>query len=105
MSKLQIFGHPVEQSGVTTGSVTVNGDWSNAAQALADIQASTNLEFTLVDMFVFLWEGPTDPDDYAVLHAAGVGAPEWLSHTGQPSAFASAPVNGDAYISAVIYQP
>lgn len=88
-------------------AVTVTADWAAAANALADLEAATQRDYpAALDTFAALWEGPNDPDDFAELHAGGAGAPEWKSHGGQPSAFASAPAIGaTVYLTAEYPQP
>ena len=76
------------------GPVPVNSDWTTAANAKADIQAATGITFPadalLQDVFVTLWEGTSDPDDFAVLLCKAT--PAYTAPNGDTCAFASAHV-------------
>lgn len=86
--------------------VPVTANWTTASNALADIETATGIDFpSSLDVFVSLWEGSSDPDDFAVLHAGGTGAPEWVAHNGLACAFTSAPSSGTVYITGVFPQP
>ena len=80
--------------------VSVSGDWTTAATAKSDIETATGITFpadtALKDIFVTLWEGSADQDDFAVLRCSDT--PEWTAQNGAAAAFASAPVSGAAYI-------
>lgn len=84
--------------------VIVTANWAVAANALADIEAASGMDFpAALDVFVALWEGVVDPDDFAELHAGGVGAPEWVAHNGLASPFASFPALGAAVCATAVY--
>lgn len=83
--------------------VAVTATWATAANAKTDIETATGITFpadtALYDIFVTLWEGPDDPDDFAVL--ACKDTPAFTAPNGADAAFASAPTSGVAYIAGI----
>lgn len=80
--------------------VAVTADWATAANAKTDIETATGMTFpadtALDDIFVTLWEGPGDADDFAVLLVKDT--PSYTAPNGETAEFASAPASGVAYI-------
>lgn len=82
--------------------VAVTATWVTPANAKADIQTSTGMIFPADsvgnEIFVTLWEGPDDSDDFAVLFCGDV--PVYVAPNGEVAPFVSAPTTGYAYIVA-----
>jgi len=80
--------------------VAVTATWATAANAKTDVESATGITFpadsALWDIFVVLWEGPDDPDDFAVLLAKDT--PSFTAQNGEAAGFTSAPTSGSAYI-------
>jgi len=82
-------------------AVPVTGDWATPANCWADIGTATGM---LVDtesdwsttLYIYLWEGEGDPNDYAAL----VATPDGASYEpyGSNTPFTSPPSSGTAYI-------
>lgn len=80
--------------------VDLTATWVTPANAKADIETATGMTFPAdtakKDIFVTLWEGAGDADDFAVLFVGDT--PAYLSPNGVAATFTSAPVTGTAYI-------
>ena len=86
--------------------VAVRSDWADPLNAMADIQFSTGLVFPgagIVNcLYIMLWEGPNDPDDYASLFASTLDPATYSSLSVAGTSWDSAPTSGTAYIIGVL---
>jgi hypothetical protein len=65
--------------------IYVSGDWTSDAVVMADIANQWGLDFGTAHTFtVDLWEGPSDPDDYASLSVAA-GTPTLTAFDSVPA--------------------
>lgn len=85
--------------------VDVTADWTTAANAKIDIAAATGIDLVgsphnlTEDIYFFLWEGSSDPDDIASLKVAkSTGTATWVDTAGGACVFNSFPSSGVAYI-------
>ena len=82
-------------------AVTVNSDWAISLNAWTDISSATGMAApTAHTLWVTLWEGSSDHDDYAELIYVSSGpVVGWITEAGGGSAaFSSPPTSGTAYI-------
>ena len=83
--------------------VAITATWATPANAKTDIESATGMTFPADtaknDIFVTLWEGAGDADDFAVLYVGDT--PAYLAPNGLASTWVSAPVAGTAYIVSI----
>ena len=84
-------------------AVPVLSDWTILANAWTDIKAATGFEGRDntpdgANLYINLWEGTLDPDDYACLYVCNGNAIAYNNHFGDPAGFTTSPTTGTAYI-------
>ena len=83
-------------------AVSVTADWSDAGNAWSDIKTSTEMVgrsegLDLAILFITIWEGTADPDDFGLLRIINENTRTWLH------GMASYPSSGTVYIVGVEY--
>jgi hypothetical protein len=47
-------------------TIEIQGDWTDSDEILSDVASMWGMEFrTDLTYYIIVWEGPTDPDDWA----------------------------------------
>jgi hypothetical protein len=87
----------------------VTADWATLANVKTDLYNATGIDligspYNLnKDIYFFLWEGSSDPDDIASLKIAkSTGTATWEDITGTACGFSSYPSSGTAYILGIV---